>query len=88
MCAIVTCTGSLSLLDMNWIVCTKLIIISVKQSHLGTFLPYYKKKGGDFCFFVEKQILVNIYIHVNSRQIQCIMFLKTIIHEWGSNEKS
>ena len=30
-CAIVNCIARLSLLDVNWIVCTKLTIISVRN---------------------------------------------------------
>ena len=54
MCAIVNCIGMLSLLDMNWIVCTKLIIISVRNCIKGHSDPSDKKKGGDIRFFCRK----------------------------------
>ena len=46
------CTGRLSLLDMNWITCTKLTIISVRNCILGHFYPSDNKNGGggDICF--------------------------------------
>ena len=47
MCAIVNCIGRLSLLDMKWIVCTKITIISVRNCICGQFYPSDKKKGGD-----------------------------------------
>ena len=54
-CAIVNSIARLSLLDMNWIVCTLSTIISVRNFIKGHFDNSDNKKGGDICFFVEKQ---------------------------------
>ena len=45
-CAIVNSIARLSLLDMNWIVCTYLTIISVRNFILGHFDISDNKKGG------------------------------------------
>ena len=58
-CTIVNCIGGrLSLLDMNWIVCTKLTQLEIAFRDILILLT--TKRRETFCcfFFVEKQIVV------------------------------
>ena len=57
-CAIVNSIGRLSLLDMNWIICTELTIISFRNFIYGFVDLSDNKKGETSVFFVDKQILV------------------------------
>ena len=71
MCAVVNCIGRLSLLDMNWIVCTKLTIISVRNCINGHFDPSDKKKGGDICYLEKKQFRRQQFFSLEMCSLKC-----------------